>query len=330
MDGGLGREDRLTFSWAYVLSTAPGLGQRFVDLVSGRTGLPEAEFLAAIDHPEGTQRDRPDFLLKTSKWSMVLEHKLDAGLGVKQLERYLEYAGGGRRMYLGFVAPRLMDVAPAVLRHPRYRKPKGTQHFLWQDFFPLIERSKSKLAQDFGEYLGALGVTPWQWGRLGDPFTNPSAEAALREVFREVAVRLREPGRMVVPSRLTLGLEIRKPLPGIHLSYLYASPSIEEWDARVPGRALVMNAWVLRSSNRRRLPKAFGYLRGTEPRIFVDDDDRLANWPPYPHAERVFSTALPPILGRSPSGAAGRITAFVERCFGHLQGRGFLVERERA
>lgn len=329
MDGRLGREDRLTFSWAYVLSTDPRLGQRVVDLISARTGLPAAELLSAIDHPEGTQRDRPDFLLRTSKWSMVLEHKLDAGLGVEQLERYLEYAGDGRRTYLGLVAPRLMDVAPAVLRHSRYRKPKGAQHFLWQDFFPLIERSKSKLVQDFGLYLGALGVTPWRWGRLGDPFTNPSADAALREVFREVAERLRAPGRMVVPSRRTLGIEIRKPLPGIHLSYLYASPSIEEWDARVPGRALVLNAWVLRSNNRRRLSRAYGYLRGTEPRIFVDDDDRQAKWAPHPHAERIYSTSLPPILGRSPSGAADRITTFVERCFGHLQGRGYLVGQER-
>lgn len=325
----LGAEDRLTFSWAYVLNTEPRLGQRVIDLVTARTGLPEAEFASAIDHPSGTQRDRPDFVLKTNTWSLVLEHKLDAGLGVRQLERYLEYAGDGRRTYLGLVAPRLMDVSPAVLRHPRYRKPKGTQHFLWQDFFPLIERSRSKLVQDFGLYLGSLGVTPWQWGRLGDPFTNPSADAALREVFREVAVRLREPGRRVVPSRRTLGIEIRKPKDGIHLLYMYASPSIEEWDARVPGRALVMNAWALRSSNRRRLPRAFGYLRGTEPRIFVDDDDRQASWPPYPHAERIYSTALAPILGRSPSGAADRITAFVERCLGHLQGRGYLVGQDR-
>lgn len=329
VDGGLRREDRLTFSWAYVLSTVPRLGQRVVDLISARTGLPDAEFVAAIDHPEGTQRDRPDFLLKTSRWSIVLEHKLDAGLGVKQLERYLEYVGDGRRTYLGLVTPQLIDVSPAVLRHPRYRRPKGGQHFLWQDFFPLIERSRSKLAQDFGLYLGALGVQPWKWGRLGDPFTNPAAESALREVLDAVAERLRMPGRQIIRSRRTLGIEIRKPLPGIHLSYLYASPSIEEWDERVPGRALVLNAWVLRPSDRRQLPRAYGYLRGTEPRIFVDDDDRPANWPPYPHAERVYSTSLPPMLGRSPTGAADRIVAFVERCFGHLQGRGYLVEEER-
>ena len=93
---------------------------------------------------------------------MVIEHKLGAGLGVKQLERYLEYAGDGRRMHFGLVAPRLIEVSPAVRRHPRYKRPKGGQHFLWQEFFPLIERSRSKLVQDFGLYLGALGVQPWQ------------------------------------------------------------------------------------------------------------------------------------------------------------------------
>ena len=325
----LGAEDRLTFSWAYVLNTEPRLGQRVIDLVTARTGLPEAEFASAIDHPSGTQRDRPDFVLKTNMWTMVLEHKLEAGLGVKQLERYLEYAGDGRRTYLGLVAPRLMDVSPAVLRHPRYRKPKGTQHFLWQDFFPLIERSRSKLVQDFGLYLGSLGVTPWQWGRLGDPFTNPTADQALREVLRAVADELREPGRRVVPSRRTLGIEIRKPLPGIHLCYLHAAPSIEEWDVRVQGRALVMNAWVKRKTTRPRFGPAYGYLRGSQPRIFVSDNLARSSWNPDVYREREFMTPLGEILGRSPAGAEARILEFVNRCFGHLERRGYLVETER-
>lgn len=329
MREGLGPEDRLTFSWAYVLNAERRLGQKVIDLICARTELPEAEFLAAIDHPEGTQRDRPDFLLKTSKWSMVLEHKLEAGLGVKQLERYLEYVGDGQRTYLGLVAPRLMDVTPAVLRHPRYRKPKGAQHFLWQDFFPLLERSKSELVQDFGLYLGALGVTPWQWGRLGDPFTNPVAEAALREVLDTVAERLREPGRRVVPSRRTLGFEIRKPLPGVHLCYLYATPSIEEWDERVPGRALVMNAWVKRRTTRPRFGAAYGYLRGSQPRIFVSDALVRSSWNPDVYREREFMTPLGEILGRSEVGAEARILEFVKRCLGHLQGRGYLLEEER-
>lgn len=329
MREGLGTEDRLTFSWAYVLNAERRVGQKVVDLVSARTGLPAAEFLSAIDHPEGTQRDRPDFVLKTNTWSMVLEHKLDAGLGVKQLERYLDYVGDGRRTYLGLVAPRLIDVAQAVLRHPRYRRPKGAKHFLWQDFYPLLERSKSKLVQDFGLYLGALGVTPWQWGRLGDPFTNPTADQALREVLRAVADELREPGRRVVPSRRTLGLEIRRPLPGVHLCYLHAAPSIEEWDARVQGRALVMNAWVKRKTTRPRFGPAHGYLRGSEPRIFVNDTLVRSSWNPDVYREREFMTPLGEILGRSPAGAEARILEFVKRCFGHLQGRGYLVEQGR-
>ena len=148
-------------------------------------------------------------------------------------------------------------------------------------------------------------------------------------MFREVAERLRAPGRQVVPSRKALGIEIREPLSGIHLSYLYASPSIEEWDSRVQGRALVLNAWVLRTGRRRKLRKVHGYLRGSEPHIVVDHDDRQATWKPNPHAERVYMTSLPPVLGRSPAGAEGRILEFLERCFEHLQGKGYLVEQVR-
>lgn len=329
MRDGLGAEDRLTFSWAYVLNTVPRLGQRVTDLMSERAGLPKTQFVRAIDHPEGTQRDRPDFLLRTREWSMVMEHKLGAGLGVKQLERYLEYVGDGRRSYLALMSPQLMEVAPEVLRHRRYRRPAGRKHFLWQDFFPLLASSRTKLATDFAAYLGAIGVKPWQWGRLGDPFTDAGADEALRTVFGDVAGRLKAPGRTVIRSPVALGLEIRKPLPGIHLSYLHASPSIEAWDARVQGRALTLSVWVMRKTNRRVLARAYGYLRGSEPRIFVDDDDRLAAWRPHPHAERVYSASLPPILGRSPAGAADRIEAFVAACLGHLQGRGGIVAQER-
>lgn len=326
---GLGQEDRLTFHWAYVLNTVPGLGQRVVERIAERAGLPGTEFVAAIDHPSGTQRDRPDFEIKGQDWSMLFEHKLDAGLGPSQLERYLEHVTERRRTFLALMAPRLMEVAPSVLRHPRYRRPKPGKHFLWQDFFPLIERSRSKLAQDFGLYLGALGVQPWQWGRLGDPFTNPSADAALREVFRQVAERLREPGRQIIRSRRTLGLEIRKPLPGVHLCYLHAAPSIEEWDGRTQGRALVMNAWVKRKSTQPRFGPAYGYLRGSEPRIFVSDTLVRSSWNPDVYREREFMTPLGVILGRSPAGAETRIVEFVKRCLEHLEGRGYLVEEDR-
>jgi hypothetical protein len=194
VDGRLKAEDRLTYSWAYVLNTVPGLGQRFADWIGDRAGLGETTFRTAIDHPAGTARDRPDFQLRCDNWSMLFEHKLYSGLGVAQLERYLEYATDGRRNYLGLVTPRLVDVSPAVVRHRRYKRPMQRKHFLWQDFFPLIQKSRGKLARDFAEYLGASGVKPWQWGSIGDPFTDRSADAALRTVCREVGDGLRAPG----------------------------------------------------------------------------------------------------------------------------------------
>ena len=133
----------------------------------------------------------------------------------------------------------------------------------------------------------------------------------------------------MIVSRVALGLEVRKPLPGIHLAYVHAMPSLEEWDPRVEGRALRMSVWVRRAGQRRVLSRAYGYLRGSEPRIFVDDDNRWATWNPQVWIERDYVTSLPAVLGRSPSGAADRITAFVETCFAHLQGRGHVVAQAR-
>ena len=123
-----------------------------------------------------------------------------------------------------------------------------------------------------------------------------------------------------------MGIEIRKPLPGIHLSYLYASPSIEEWDQRVPGRAFVLSVWVMRSGNRRRLPRVYGYLRGSEPESMSMRTTACRLEAASARGESVRDGAAADSRTISNRGRS-RIKAFVERCFGHLQGRGYLVEQ---
>ena len=83
MDGSLGPEDRLTFSWAYVLNTDQKFAQKVVDRISARTGLPSPQ--SSLRRSIIRRALSGWLAAETSRWSMVLEHKLQAGLGVKQL-----------------------------------------------------------------------------------------------------------------------------------------------------------------------------------------------------------------------------------------------------
>lgn len=329
IDPRLGPEDRLTYSWGYVLNSVPGLGQRFVDFLVERCGLPASEFKVAIDHPRGTQRDRPDFLIRCEHWDALFEHKLDSPLGVVQLERYLEHASTRGRTYLGFVAPQMHHVSSDVIGHVGYIRPKTAEHFLWQDFYPLVEASGGKLAADFAEYMGVLGVRPWRWGTLGDPLSDPTADAALRTVFAEIAASLRENGWSCRMTPTSFAMELRTPLPGIQLAYLKARQSIVESDFRIPGRVLILKIWVRRAESNPGLVPMFGYLRGSDPRTYVAPDGGRARWDPSLTADRIYSASLDEMLGQTPEGAAERITRFVETCLEHLQGRGSLVSQDR-
>ena len=325
------REDRLTANWSYLLEAVPSLGQRFTDWLSDRTGLPRTGFVTCIDHPAGTARDRPDFRLQARHWSIIFEHKLDARLGVAQMERYLEFVRADRRTFLALLAPRLVDVPKEVLRHQRYVNPKRhSNHFLWQQLFPLVSSTRGRLASDFAEYLRAEGVSPSSWGSIGDPFTDEIASTALREALADVAKKLRAPGRSCRVSPKAHGLQIRRPVPGIHLAYLSARPSIEEWDPRLLGRVFQLSVYVRRLTNRPKLSDAFGYLRGTTPQIFVNDANRQVRWDRTVYFERCYMISLNPVLGRSVSSASRQITEFVNACFKHLVGGGMLIDQDRS
>lgn len=321
MDPRLGPEDRLTYAWAYVLNVVPGLGQRVVDHLVGISDLPPSTFEVAIEHPPGTQRDRPDMLLRSSAWDLILEHKLDAGLGERQLERYLEHAAMRDGTRLALVAQR-HGVVTAVLDHPRYLRPRRGDHLLWQDLYPLVASSTEPLAQHFAEYLGSLGLRPSGWAGHGDPFTDVGAAEALREVMGRVAERLRAPGRGTRVAPTSFAIEVRNPLPHVALAYLVAKPSIAELDTRVGGRALILIAWVRFTSNARVLSEEAGVLAGSEPTIYVRPDERRARWDASLRGERVYSTPLDECLGDSNSTAESRVCAFVERCLAHLDGAG--------
>jgi hypothetical protein len=246
-----GDEDRFTAHWHYLLDCHPELGQRVLDRIADRCGLLRTKFQGAEDHPWFTIESRPDFVLRGEAYDVLCEHKLDAGLGELQLERYCALVTEQRRAHVVLIGKAPVVVPTALIDSAVYRGPKAHPtssgicgHFLWEDFHDLVADTPGRLAADFLAYMNGLGLEPWVWGAIGDPFTSEDARGHFRRIWIDIAPRLRRPGSVVKADPVGLGLQYQRPLPGVDLiwvgPYLVLDPPP---DPRAKGRVMVARVW---------------------------------------------------------------------------------------
>jgi len=328
----LSQEDRFTAHWHYILTAFPSVGQQVIDYVAKKSGIPPTRFLAAVDHPTGDQRNRPDFEIEGDDYSIVFEHKIVSELGNQQLERYLGVVSEREQTtYLSFVSSRLHEIQEAVTGHPRYLRPnESASHFTWQEFGEILKKSRLGLVKEFVHYMGVQGLLNMPWAGLGDPFTDEIAGSALREVLRTVAENTRRKGCSIRMSTKSIGMEYRKPLPGIHLIYFYASPHFAGADERLSGRVFSASVWIKHEGGyaQPKLPDAWGYI-DSEPRIYVSDEIRRSSWDTELFVERRYEAAFTQLLGNSRSEAANNITDFVHAVLSHLEIETGLIPESR-
>lgn len=332
----LGDEDRFTAYWHYLLSRTPSLGQALLNYIAKKCNRESTRFLSAHDHPGIDPLKHPDFEIEGKDYSILFEHKLTAELGPLQLEKYLSLTRG-RKRFLALVSSRHHSISPKVLAYPSYLLPQiGIPHFTWQEFSEILKKYRRiSLVAEFVEFMEITGVTFQPWGRLGDPFVNPAAEKAIRDVLQEVAKRTRRKGCMIRLSRRTIGMQYRKPLPGIHLIYYWFSPQFQTFDRRTAGRTLMASVWIKHgkrvtlSSIRPVLSDAYGYLPRTEPRIFVTDEVVKSTWDPSVFKERCYRASLAVILGKDKNAALRNILDFITAVEANLTGHLPLTQETR-
>jgi hypothetical protein len=331
----LGPEDRLTAYWHYVLDAVPGVGQTFVDYISSRSGLPQSKFLGSIDHPMGDQNNRPDFLIRCQDYDVLFEHKLDSPLGRRQLERYLALCQT-RGQKLALVAASALPLGASVCDSPYFVCPReagAPTHFLWEDVHRIVWGFPDRIAHDFANFLEAWGLAHFDWAGLGDPFTSDESARALRLLYDVLAPMFRAPGVSCLKTANSLIYQIRRPFPPVHLINVGPLVSVAEWDRRVWGRVMALWVWARRpgGGHQRVLPQAHGYIRGSSPRIFVDD--RASGVPiPYDHEvfqERQYYIPLHEVLVQSRELSQDRLVSFVRAAVDHLSGRRSHVPQDR-
>lgn len=215
----IGAEDRFTAHWHYLLDNCPELAQAVVNMIAGRAGLPVAVWCHSEDHAGGVsnEQNKPDFLLSTTEWRLICEHKLESPLGPQQLERYLGMCQEALRDYVILISNRPAEIAPAVLGDRRYARPTdgGRAHFMWEDFYPLVAGRDERLCREFAAYMRAHWMHPIGAGPLGDPYSDP---VPFRGVAERAVLRLKQEARDVRQDPTGTGIQLRQPhIPGVWL-----------------------------------------------------------------------------------------------------------------
>jgi hypothetical protein len=283
----------------------------------------------------GDRVNRPDFLIRCQDYDLLFEHKLDSPLGRSQLERYLALCQT-RGQKLALVAASSLQLEASVCDSPWFVRPREADapaHFLWQDVHQIVRSFPDRIARDLAEFLEAFGLAHFDWAGRGDPYTSDEAARELRSLYDALAPMFRAPGVSCLKTANSLIYQIRRPFPPVHLINVGPLVSVAEWDRRIWGRVMALWVWARRpgGGNQRVLPQAHGYIRGSSPRIVVDDRASAA---PVPYDREVFQERryyipLTEVLVRSRELSQDRLIAFVRTAVDHLNGRRSHVQQDR-
>lgn len=214
-------------------------------------------------------------------------------------------------------------VPATVLTSARYLCPKTTtsiSHFLWRDFYPVFERHASRLAGQFCEYMKSLGMNPFDWDSKGDPFVDPTAAEAFRQLYRPIRDDLAGRGVKTVVRRNSLGLLIYNALSDVPL--IFAGPA--KWDGLldipISGRLFTMTVWKNRGAPRLRAQRGFVPGEGPSLHVFTGDPSP-AHWTPALECCRNYDASLDEILEPGKERSADLISNVVHRALDHLRRR---------
>jgi hypothetical protein len=169
------RENTFTECLAASLADDPFLCRAFVRRLGGKVGVDETPHVVTQVRP--TRDICLDLVLQCERQRIGLENKLFAREGKGQLKKYLTRARVDR---LAFVTGNRYPIEQAVLQNPRYLSPENEEHFLWHDFYDMIEaRAQVKRPSPFVTSLQqvfiTLGFEP-PLTRVGDLQSTDEAE----------------------------------------------------------------------------------------------------------------------------------------------------------
>jgi len=297
----IGAEDRFTSSLHYLIEVYPDIGQTIADYILVASGKNHSKFIRSDDHPDSTLQDRPDFLIDCQDFEIICEHKIDAPLGEKQLERYLALTRK-KDNYLTLITLENCNISDEVINNKKYLKPINSKYpyFSWQDIYPLIKAHPSKIAQDFAEYMTSLGMQPWNSDILSDLFESQETANLFSQSWEGIRNNFKDIGASCKLSAKKLGFEISYPLPWLHLLYFSVTKQNKYQSFKCDGPYLVANIWV-KKSNKDAIKKISEdiFLEYEFGEIYGESLEKQAPWDKDLINVFQFYTPLPPLLSNN-------------------------------
>lgn len=240
---GLSVEDFFTELWAYVLKNHLELRNNILSLIGAKIHETDWCIETQVEYPPASLSGsklpcRPDLRLSCQEACLLFEHKIDAKqhyeniiddlgfeLAYSQLERYLATDESARVVLISLGT---MQIDSKVLNNPRYLRPKDRPHFLWGDFYPIVQDYAAAQGKEdlfiieLRRFMEALEMMPPREGVGIIPSANEpgmKAERAAMKRFWEKAIEtLRANGWIKIYWGLEI--EVRHPeFPDVKLSF---------------------------------------------------------------------------------------------------------------
>lgn len=317
----MGVEDRFTSSLHYLIELYPDIGQAIADYILVSSGKNRSKFLKSDDHPDSTLQDRPDFLIACQDLDIICEHKIDAPLGNRQMERYLAL-NRKKENYVILITLENCNISDEVINNKKYLKPINSKYpyFNWQDIYPLIRSHHSKIAQDFADYMTSLGMQPWESDILGDLFESQESANLFGQSWEGIRSNFKDMSNSCKVSASKLGFEISYPLPWLHLLYFSVTKQNKYQEYKCDGPYLVVNIWV-KNGNRQTIQNinediVLEYEYG---KIYGESLEEKAAWDKDLFKVFQFYTPLSPLLSNNIIVMQKNLLLFSKTTFQYIQ-----------
>ena len=193
---GTGWENVFTEAVAFYLSTDQEVLGLFCRNVMGAARF-EMPTRIETQYAQGT--DRPDLFFElASGRALLLESKVDAPLGERQLERYLAMRPNGQMALVALFSKNQHNIHPEVLQEKeRYLRPPDRGHFFWSDLYQWIPEGYPGglgipgLRYAFREYMELIRLgmilIPGNWQKLFEDRTLDENQRVQKEFGRRLA-----------------------------------------------------------------------------------------------------------------------------------------------
>jgi len=175
------------------------------------------------------------------------------------------------------------------------------QHsFLWADFYRVFKGDRTRLSQEFAAWMKQLGMDPYLWPNVGNPFGSHAASQKLGKSIYNASLFFKEnpnrpPKQVIKLTKNNKACQIRKALLGIHLVYVQATQALEHESDPI----FCISVYVKQGRGGKSFPNRNSIIKTTVGKLEAICFDDPMDWDKTVILKREFCIRLAKVLGKS-------------------------------